>query len=277
MESALLSIIIVTWNTKELTLKCLESIYNTKDYGSLKEKIEIIVIDNASSDGTAEEISQKYPDVTLICNDENTGYAPACNQGMKMAIGKYVLLLGSDTELTDGSLTECIKFLDENPKTGAVGCKLVYPDGREQGNCKKFPTLMNGVFVYLSLDSLNKDYDMASFNYDETIRVDQIATTFLMARREVLEKIGYFDEKYRILYNDVDLCKKIYEAGYEIYFIHTATVIHHGSYSTKKAPPAVRKIMYKDVYRYYRNNFGFMSVILIPILFTRFMIVSIIR
>ena len=277
MQDVILSIVIVTWNTKDLTTKCLESIYATTDYSSLKEKLEVIVIDNGSTDGTAVMLKSKFPGIRLIANEANLGYAPACNQGMVRAHGKYVLLLGSDTELTDGSLTECIRFLEKTPSAGAAGCKLIYPDGREQGNCKKFPTLMNGIFTYLSLDVFNKDYDMAWFDYNETIKVDQIATTYLMVRREVLEEVEYFDEEYRILYNDVDLCQKIYNAGHEIYFIHTATVIHHGSFSTKSAPSSVRKIMYKDVYRYYRDNFGFIAVILIPILFIRFILVSIFR
>lgn len=277
MQGDLLTIVIVTWKTKELTLKCLESIHSIKDYDELKDRLEIIVVDNASNDGTADAIREKFDDVEVIVNAENFGYAIACNQGMTKADGEFVLLLGSDTVLTDGSLIKCLEFLDSNPKCGAVGCKLVYPDGRLQGNCKKFPTLMNGVFTYLSLDRLNKDYDMAWFNYDETIRVDQIATTFLMVRRRVLEEIEYFDEKYRILYNDVDLCKRIYGTGCEIWFMHNATVIHEGSYSTNKAPAKVRKIMYEDVYRYYKNTFGFLAVILIPILFVRFILVSIFK
>ncbi len=277
MQGDLLTIVIATWNTKELTLKCLESIHSIADYSSLKNKLEIIVIDNASNDGTAEVIKKRFDNVEVIVNAENFGYAIACNQGMTKADGKYILLLGSDTELTDGSLSECIEFLETHPKCGAVGCKLIYPDGRLQGNCKKFPTLMNGVFTYLSLDGLNKDYDMAWFNYDETIKVDQIATTFLMIRRSVLEEVEYFDEQYRILYNDVDLCKKIYGVGCEIWFLHTVTVIHEGSYSTNKAPAKVRKIMYQDVWRYYKNTFGFLAVILIPILFVRFILVSIFK
>lgn len=277
MQGDLLTIVIATWNTKELTLRCLDSIHNIKDYSSLKDKLEIIVVDNASNDDTAKAIREKYDDVEVIINAENFGYAIACNQGMTKADGKYILLLGSDTELTDGSLSECIEFLDTNSGCGAVGCKLIYPDGRLQGNCKKFPTLMNGVFTYLSLDSFNKEYDMAGFDYDRTIKVDQIATTFLMIRRSVLEEIEYFDEQYRILYNDVDLCKRIYGIGCEIWFLHTVTVIHEGSYSTNKAPAKVRKVMYDDVFRYYKNTFGFLAVVLIPILFVRFILVSIFK
>lgn len=277
MQDVLLSIVIVTWNTRKLTLNCLKSLYSISDYGILEDKLEIIVIDNASNDNTAEVIEKDFPEINLILNDSNRGYAPACNQGMRASKGKYTLLLGSDTELKDNSLTSCINFLDETPGTGAVACRLVYPDGKLQGNCKKFPTIMNAVFTYTSLDFLNKDYDMAWFGYDRVMEVDQVATTFLIIRKNILDEIGYFNEQYRILYNDVDLCKRIWETGNKIYFIPDAEVIHAGSHSTKKAKMNVRKIMYKDIYRYYKNNFGFIAVILIPILFIRLIIVSMFR
>lgn len=269
----LLSIVIVTWNTKSQTLDCLKSIFDIKDFKHLNGKIEVIVLDNASSDGTSALIESTFPSVSLIKNEKNIGYAPACNQGMKAALGKFVLLLGSDTILKDNCLTDCLDFLEKHDDCGAVGCKLIYPDGRPQGNCKKFPTIKNGVFTYLSLHQLNANYDMRWFKFDKTIEVDQIATTFLMIQNDILKKIDYFDENYRILYNDVDLCKKIWNTGKKIFFIHTAEVIHHGSFSTKRANPAVRKIMYSDIYRYYKNYFGLAAVILIPILYFRLFIV----
>lgn len=277
MQDVLLSIIIVTWNTRKLTLNCLKSIYSISDYGMLEDKLEIIVIDNASNDNTAQSIEKDFPRTNLILNDSNRGYAPACNQGMKASKGKYTLLLGSDTELKNNSLISCINFLETTPGAAAAACRLVYPNGKLQGNCKKFPSMMNAVFTYTSLDFLNKDYDMASFNYDRVREVDQVATTFLMIRKDILDKIGYFDEQYRILYNDVDLCKRIWETGSKIYFIPDAEVVHAGSHSTKKAKTNVRKIMYNDIYRYYKNNFGFIAVILIPILFIRLIIVSMFR
>ena len=278
MHDVLLSIVIVTWNTRIQTINCLKSILHSKDYKiyykTYKDKLEITVIDNNSSDDTPSEIERNFTCVRLIKNDTNIGYAPACNQGMKTAKGKYVLLLGSDTMVKDNSLIKCIRFLENNPECGAVGCKLTYPDGNTQGNCKKFPTLKNAIFTYMSLNSLNKDYDMLWFNYDKTIEVEQIATTFLMVRNDTLKKINYFDEQYKIMYNDVDLCEKIWDTGKKIFFLHDAEVIHHGSLSTRKAKSVVRKIMYKDIYRYYRNNYGRSAVVLIPILFLRFMIVS---
>jgi GT2 family glycosyltransferase len=268
----ILSIVIASWNTLELLKQCIESIFETAQLG-----FEIIVIDNGSKDGSAQYLESLGSKIVLIKNPMNLGYAKASNQGMKIAIGKYILLLGSDTIMKKGVLESSIDFLDNHTDAGAVSCRLLNPDSSIQNNCKKFPELKNAFFTYLSLNSLNKDYDMADFKYDRTIRVDQIATTFLMIRKDVLEKIGYFDEAYRILYNDVDLCHRIYDSGYKIYFLHTCSLIHYGSHSTKQADFKLRKIMYADIYRYYKNYFGFKAKFLYPILVLRLLVVSTIK
>lgn len=270
-----LSIVIVNWNTRELIKKCIESVFNTTPQSELV--YEIIVIDNGSADGSLEYLQSLGNKIVLISNKTNLGYAAACNQGMKQAAGRYVLLLGSDTLMQKDTLKECIKHLENNPGTGAVGCKLLNPDGSAQNSCKKFPTLKNAFFAYLSLDNLNRSYDMADFHYDKTISVDQIATTFLMIKCEVIQKAGLFDEAYRILYNDVDLCKRIKNDGWEIIFLHTCSIYHLGSHSTKQADFALRKKMYGDIYRYYCRNFGFKAKFLYPILVIRLLIVSTIK
>ncbi|RPI17925.1 MAG: glycosyltransferase family 2 protein [Ignavibacteriae bacterium] len=270
----ILSIVIVNWNTRDLIQKCLESICQCNSDQIHNRQYEIIIVDNGSQDGSKEYLTSLKDEIVLIENRNNTGYAAACNQGMKISKGKYVLLLGSDTLLLDGALGKCIAFLDNNTDCGAVGCRLLNPDGTVQNNCKTFPEFKNAFYTYLSMNNLNKEYDMHDFNYDRTIPVDQIATTFLMIRKELLEKINYFDETYRILYNDVDLCKKIWKTGYKIYFYHEAEIIHYGSHSTKKADMKIRAIMYEDIYRYYRNNFGFKAIILVPILALRLLFVS---
>ena len=273
----ILSIVIVTWNTKNETLACLESIYKSTDYKSLKDNIEILLIDNNSNDGTLDEVSSKFSNAILIKNKDNLGYAPACNQGMRKANGKYTLLLGSDTEIKEGALTECLNYLESHDECSSVGGKLLYPDGRLQGNCKKFPTLRNAFFTYLSLDRFNTEYDMSYFLYDKTTEVDQVATTFLMVRTDVLKRINYFNEDYKMLYNDVDLCKRIWRDGGKIVFVHTSETFHHGNLSTKKAGYKIRLQMYKDIYRYYSENYGFLSVLLIPILVIRFLMIIIFK
>lgn len=265
-DDIVLSVVIATWNSKKQTEECIQSIVDLPEYSV---NTEIILIDNDSKDGTAELVKLKYPQVKLIINDANIGYAPACNQGIQASSGKYVLLLGSDTILKPGCLKKTVEYLNKKPEVGAVGCKLLYPDGTLQGNCKRFPKLSNAFLIYTSLNRFNYDYDMRGFNYDETIQVEQIATTFLMVRGDLLRKLKGFDESYRIMYNDVDLCKRIYAERKKIMFLHDAEVYHHGSFSTNKADYKLRKVMYDDIYRYYKRNYGVKAFFLIPILKTR--------
>ncbi len=269
-----LSIVIANWNTKEMIRQCIGSILGNV---SPELKYEIIVIDNASADGSTEYLDSLGNRITLISNNKNLGYAKACNQGMKIASGSYILLLGSDTIIQKDAVEKCVRFLDENESYGAVSCKLLNPDGSTQNSLKKFPKLKNAFYTYLSLDGLNKEYDMSGFDYLSSIDAEQIAATFLMARKDLLKRVNYFDESYRILYNDVDLCRKIRQAGFKIFFIHNYSIIHYGSHSTKKADFTLRKIMYNDIYRYYKNNFGFKAKFLYPILAVRLLIVSTIK
>ncbi|HEY5122203.1 MAG TPA: glycosyltransferase family 2 protein [Ignavibacteria bacterium] len=272
-----LSIVIVNWNSRNETLNCLKSIFDISDFKERENEFEIIVIDNDSKDGSVSAINSEFPSVTILKNNSNIGYAPACNIGLKMAEGKYVLLLGNDTIMKNGSLSGTINFLENDLNCGAVGCRLVYPDGNLQGNCKKFPKLINAFYTYLSFNNLNRDYDMLWFDYDKTMEVDQIATTFLMVRNEILKKINYFDEQYKILYNDVDLCRKIWNSGFKIYFLHTAEIVHIGSHSTTKAGFGIRKIMYRDILKYFRNNFGLRAYFLLPVLFFRILFVTFLK
>jgi O-antigen biosynthesis protein len=268
------SIVIANWNTKKLIRECIESIFSSVSAGV---SYELIIIDNASTDGSLDYLQSLGSRIVLISNNKNAGYAKACNQGMKIAQGKFILLLGSDTVMLTNTVKECIRFMESHPEAGAVGCRLLNPDGSAQNSCKKFPRLANAFYTYLSLDKLNREYDMASFDYNHTMEVEQVATTFLMTRKDLMAKIGYFDEAYRILYNDVDLCRRIWDTGSKIYFLHTCSVIHYGSHSTKQATFRLRKIMYGDIYRYYKNYFGFKARFLYPILVARLLIVSSIK
>lgn len=265
------SVIIVSWNTEDLIKDCVNSVLENlrKEF----EKYEVIVIDNASTDNSPAWL-RNQKNIYFIENKENLGYAAACNQGIDSSSGEYLLFLGSDTKMLPGTITQCLKFLQTHPEAGAVSCKLLNPDGTTQNSVKRFPKFHNAVFTYLSLDFLNKKYNMANFGYDQIAEVEQADGTFLMVRRKVIEIIGSFDEQYKILYNDVDLCKRIRENAYKIYFLHNCSIIHHGSRSTGKADFKVRKIMYGDIYRYYRNNFGFKAKFLYPILVFRLLLVS---
>jgi GT2 family glycosyltransferase len=144
-----LSIVIANWNTRELIKQCIESIISTAGAGL---EFEIIVIDNASSDGSAEYLDSLGNKIIYIKNNENAGYSKACNQGMKIAKGKYTLLLGSDTIMQKNTIEECVKFLDDHAEAGAAGCRLLNPDGSAQNSCK-IPRTEKCLYTYLSLDS----------------------------------------------------------------------------------------------------------------------------
>jgi GT2 family glycosyltransferase len=185
------------------------------------------------------------------------------------------LLLGSDVVIIDESLQRMFDYLSSHPDVGAVSSRLLNPDRTVQQSCRRFPTLRDAVLTYLSLHELAGAYNIRNFDFYQTQEVDQPAATSLMIRKSVLGKIGLFDERYTILYNDVDLCKRIRDAGWKIVYFADAEIIHHGSQSTRRATPAVRLEMYRNILLYYFRQFGVPAVIvLLPILAVRLSIVN---
>jgi GT2 family glycosyltransferase len=260
------SLVIPNWNTRGLLDELLASVQNTTQ----RQRCETIVVDNGSADGSPEMVAMRYPWARLIRNPENRGYAGGNNQGIAAARGTYVLLLGSDTVLRNGTVSTLVRFLDEHPKVGAASCRLLNPDLTPQASCKRFPTLRDGVFTYLSLHQFTQHYNMGDFDFYKTQPVDQPAGTCLLLRRSLLNDLGGFDERYKILYNDVDLCHRIHARGWDIYFVAETDLVHHGSVSTRSAPPGVRMEMYKNILMYYTTHFGWTAYLLLgPVLCAR--------
>jgi GT2 family glycosyltransferase len=236
---------------------------------------EIIVVDNASDDRTSVELLSRFPSVHTITNTVNEGFARGNNIGLAAARGNILLLLGSDTEVTGGSIQRMYDHLVSHPEVGAVSCRLVNPDGTEQRSCRRFPTLGDALFTYLSLHSLAPRYNMADFDFHRTQDVDQPAATCFMLRRTALCDGQLFDERLSILYNDVDLCKRIRAAGWRIVYLADAEVVHAGSQSTARATPELRLEMYRNILVYYFRSFGIPAVLLLlPILAVRLAIVN---
>jgi GT2 family glycosyltransferase len=261
-----LSIIITSWNTERLLHACLASIRAFPPSCSA----ETIVVDNASKDGSAAMVASDFPEVKLIRSSVNTGYAGGNNLGYSAATGEYILLLGSDTEVFPGTIQTMVDALDARSHTGLISCRLELPDGTLQQSCKRFPTLLNALAMYCSLHFLNTDYRMTSFDHATEREIDQPDATCVMIRRSALDAY-IFDERYSILYNDVDLCQRIRRKGWKNVFIPGARIIHHGSQSTKQAPPNVRLVMYQNILLYYRSYFGsFARFLLTPVLFIRY-------
>jgi N-acetylglucosaminyl-diphospho-decaprenol L-rhamnosyltransferase len=260
------SIVIPSWNTSQLLADLLESIAQTTS----RDACETIVVDNGSHDGSADMVAARFPWVRLVRNAENRGYAEGNNQGIALATGRFVLLLGSDTVLQEGTVSTLVDFLDAHPNAGAAACRLLNPDRTPQGSCKRFPTLWDAACTYLSLYALTRSYSMHGFDFHKTQEVDQPAGTCLLIRHALLEEIHGFDERYKILYTDVDLCQRIVARGWKIYYVAETELVHHGSVSTRSAPAAVRLAMYQDILRYFRRHAGAFSLwILTPILFVR--------
>lgn len=235
----------------------------------------MIVVDNASTDGTVESIETDFPSVILKKNYQNCGFAGGNNQAFKISAGKYILLLGSDTVIIDDSIQKMVDFLDYSPAVGAVSCRLLNPDRTPQRSCRRFPRLIDGILTYLSLDGLASRYNMKGFDFYSTMEVEQPAATCLMLRREVPGREQLFDERFSILYNDVELCRRIWNQGWRIMYLADAEIIHHGSRSTSQAHPELRLEMYRNILLYYAESVGWYARwILLPILILRLLVVS---
>jgi hypothetical protein len=270
-EKPVLSIIITSWNTRDLLQEALASIYRSAP----SVPFEIIVVDNASADGSAEMVGRHFPKVRLISNARNEGFAKGNNRAAAIASGETLLLLGSDVVVRDNSIQQLHDYLHSHADVGAVSCRLLNPDGSVQHSCRRFPRLRDAVFTYLSLHALASAYTISDFDFQRTQEVEQPAATCLMLRKSILGGGGLFDERYTILYNDVDLCKRIHDAGWKIVYLAKAEIIHHGSQSTKRATPAVRLEMYRNILVYYFRHFGGIAVVvLLPILAVRLAVVN---
>jgi len=266
-----LSIITANWNTRQLLNELLHSLYVHPP----RAPFEVIVVDNGSRDGSVEMIRSEFAGVRLVCNEVNRGFARANNQGASIARGEFLLLLGSDTMVCEGSVNTMMEHIIAHPEVGAVACRLLNPDGSIQHSCRRFPTLWDGVLTYLSLGTLARRYNMTTFDYSATQEVEQPAATCFMLRRSLVRESGLFDEQLSILYNDVDLCEHILSQGWKINYVAAAEIIHHGTQSTRRAPPRLRLEMYRNILLYYGRHSGpWSALILRPILGVRLMISS---
>ncbi|MCS7266097.1 MAG: glycosyltransferase [Armatimonadetes bacterium] len=253
MNEPNISVIIVNWNTREHLRQCLRSLLGIGDWGSGtgETDFEVIVVDNASVDGSAEMVQSEFPQVKLIANGCNVGYAAANNQAANLAKGRYFLLLNPDTELKPETIDKLVVFAELHTDAGAVAPKLVYPDGRLQPSIRSFPTPAALLFSALAFDKIFTTrhspfatyrspfaaffgrYRMTWLSYDEVSEVDQPMASALLVRREAWEQVGGMDEAMPIFFNDVDFCWRLKKLGWRIYFLPEAIVVHHHGASTR--------------------------------------------
>ena len=236
MNNIDVSIIIVNWNTKHLLCNCVSSIYENND----DLKSEIIVVDNASSDGSAEVIRLKFKEIKLIANMENRGFAAANNQGIAASKGRYILLLNSDTLIFDDSIRRLIAFADLHREAGVVGCKILNHDKTSQSTCFMFPSIVNMFFSACYLNKLFRKNHlfgrerMTWWDRDDQRQVDVVSGCFMLVRRQAIEQVGMMDERFFMYAEETDWCYRFKRSGWAVIFTPIGQIIHLGGQSTQK-------------------------------------------
>jgi len=253
-----ISIIIVSWNVEEELFDCLMSIKQNKP----SYPYEVIIVDNASTDGTIDIIQNNFAETKLIINNENRGFASANNIGIEKSCGQYILFLNPDTIIQTNALDKLIAFLDENKDVGACGPKLLYGDGKLQPSTRKFPDFYSALYQNTILKNTGlfrkhyRRYRMRNFNFDKQKDVDILMGAAILTRRSIIEKIGPMDESFFMYYEEADLCYRIVQAGWRIVFVPDATIIHLGGKSSDHIPLKTRMMRLKSMLIFFRKHYG---------------------
>ena len=270
----MLSIVIVNWNTRDLLLACLRSIPSFPPSGPY----EVIVVDNASTDGSAEAVRTEHPGVHLIANERNLGYAAANNQGFAAASGEWILTLNPDTELSDDSLDNAIAKLQAHPECAALGARQIGPDDRTQRSVRGFPSFrgilgdLTGLGRLLPHTSLGS-YRLPAFNYEKEQPAPQPMGTFLLFRRSGVESLTSaplagtnhpesgegvlrpFDESFPIFFNEVDLLYRLKQAGYGCLYSPDVQIRHLGGESTKQVRKSMVWESHRSLVRFFKKHY----------------------
>jgi len=231
-----LSVIIVSWNVREDLRKCLQSVFD----GNAGNEYEVWVVDNASTDGTAEMVRKGFPQARLICNEANAGFAVANNQGLRVAAADYYLLLNPDTIVPAGGLGRLLDFADAHSEAGVVGAKLVHPDGRLQYSARRFPTVSAAIFRNTVLGRIFPGaaspghYLMAEWDHSDAREVDWVSGACMLIRAKALEDVGHLDEGFFWGSEDVDYCFRMHEAGWKVTYTPEPQIVHAIGKSTSQ-------------------------------------------
>jgi len=253
-----LSICIVGWNVREFLKRCLDSIEEARprlDY-------EVIVVDNASRDGSAVLVKEEFPRVTLVRNRRNRGFAAACNQAIELSRGKFILLLNPDTIVTPGALEEMIRFLRDHPEAGGAGPRLLNPDGSSQPSARAFPNFKSALQQFTILGSLGffrgekRRYLMKAFDYDQPGEIDQPMGSALFFRKDAVVEVGGMDETFFLYFEEVDLCRRLRQADYSLWYNPRAAIIHFGGASTDQADARAMFWLLQSLLYYFKKHRG---------------------
>lgn len=257
MGELALSIVIVNWNTRDLLAACLESVAH-ECCAFAPGAVETLVVDNGSSDGSAGMVRERFAWVKLIENDANVGFARANNQALRMAQGRTVLLLNSDTRVHEGSLHNLVAFMDACPAAGAVGVRLLNGDGTLQTSCHPMLTPGREFWRLTFLEQVipRADYPLAEWDPTTPRRVEVIKGACLLLRAQALAQVGLLDESYFMYTEEVDLCYRLARAGWELWHLPAAAVTHFGGSSSRQIAEAMYIQLYRSKVQFYRKFGG---------------------
>ena len=269
-ETIDVSIVIVSFNTKEVTRQCLEHVQKH----AAVVRHEVLVVDNASGDGSADMVAAEFPRARLIRLPENKGFAGGNNPAMKIARGRYILLLNSDAFLAEGVLEKTIHYMDDHQGIGVLGCKLTDPDGTLQPSARMLPGPLNkilhitGLAARFSKSKFFGRVDFTWWDHSEPKPVGWVVGAFFLIRRETMENIGVLDDRYFLYFEEIDYCLSARRAGWDVVFYPYASVIHLGGQSSVKTGKRVSAkgrqmiaIRITSEFRYYRKMYGWFYVL----------------
>lgn len=256
-----ITIVIVNWNTCDILRDCLCSIYTE----TKRLKFEITVIDNASSDDSVRMVKEKFPQVILIENSENRGFAAANNQGIAVAQGRYILLLNSDTVILDNAIAKTVKFADAHPEAGVVGSKVLNADRLLQPSCFMYPSILNMIlsssYLYKVFPN-NKFFGrerMTWWKRDDITEVDVVRGCFMLVRSNAIERVGTMDERFFMYGEETDWCYRFKQAGWKVMFTPDAEIIHLGGASSQQMNPVMTLQLRGSILLFMRKHRGLLE------------------
>ncbi len=272
-----ISIIIVNWNTRDILGDCLGSVYSDAP----RPDCETIVVDNASGDGSAEMVEREFPQVRLIRNGENRGFAAANNQGIAVARGRYILLLNSDTLLIEDVLRKAVEFGDSHPKAAVAGCRVLNPDGTLQRTCFMFPSVLNMLLAATYLYKLmprSRFFGrerMTWWDRNDERQVDVVTGCFMLVRREAIEQVGAMDERFFMYAEETDWCYRFKQAGWQVWFTPCGRIVHLGGQSSKPVKGAMLIQLRLSILGFMKKHSGRMAYVTAAFLTVAFFAVRI--
>lgn len=255
-----LSVLIVTYNSSSTIQACLESVF----LAGKSLDMETVVVDNQSSDKTVDILDKfagENANLVLKKNRTNRGFAVGNNQALELARGEHILILNPDTLLPEGVLKKLLAEFGQDEKMGIVAPQLQFPDGRLQKTCRRFPTHLDVIYNVLGLSMLFPDssrfngWKMGDFDHQTRQEVDQPAGAALLVRGELLRSLNGFDENFPMFFNDVDLCKRIKDQGYSIWYLPECVIHHLGGASVKQVKMKMTVSSHISFFRYFEKHF----------------------